>query len=230
MSKVSNTIRNLQSLLQDNSSPDTSPAIPGRYPNASTRPHLQTRRTSSKRRPSLQQVFSSKPQVTEDEETEPLTEWQLPSEVPQASTSKLTLDEQETERLDAQVNSAFFQAGTTDEGLPLLVLCPCNLSKEGKTTEILDRLITRLEPYVSTPYVLVFFASPTSATLSTTMLVQRYMSLSRNARKNVQRLYIVHPGFWTRMIMRLFLNGIVSSKVRRSVLCAFPVAHGSCAG
>ena len=159
MSKVSSTIRNLQSLLQDNSSPNRSPAIPGRYP--STRPAPQTRKPSSKRRPSLQQVFSSTKAHDAQEETEPLTEWQLPSEIPRASTSRLTLDEQETERLDSQVNSAFFQAGTTDEGLPLLVLCPCSLPKEGKVTDILDRLITRLEPYVSTPYVLVFFASPT---------------------------------------------------------------------
>jgi len=208
---ISSTIRNLQTLLDDTSEPN----FPGAFP-------TKQRRISSKR-PSLSGLFSSKESAASIKE--PLDEWQdalPPSPLQaQASTSKFTLD---VEALDEAVNAVFYQAGTTEDGLPLLVLSPCNLPRDAsRVNDILDRLMLRIEPYVSTAYVLIFFASPTSANLSTAMLVQRYLALPRTAKKNIQKLYTVHPGFWTKMILKLFVNGIVSSKVgKKGKLKAIP--------
>lgn len=164
---------------------------------------------------------------------------------------------QQQDALDAAVDTLFQQAGTTPvpdsqhvtasassqadapSTLPLLVFSPCRLSNTSlKPADVFARFVQRLEPYVQSDYVSVVFAAPLPASLPTSLLLSTYFNLSRSARKNIKKLYIVHPGFWSKMIVgldclaaahlafhaqrlcvcvqiRMFLNGIVSAKVGR---------------
>lgn len=74
------------------------------------------------------------------------------------------------------------------------------------------QLFQRLDDLTGGPYLMVLFASP-SPIISIKQLIAYYRALSDDARRNVKRLYICHPGLLTRLAVKLFLNTIVSGKV-----------------
>jgi hypothetical protein len=179
-------------------------------------------------RPTVQNIFSP--------EMEEHTDWQDVTRDGQLADTKITLPVraavatiQQLERLDALdslIDAMVWRAGTcnlpdSSQILPLLVFCSCAIPKTKSIdlSALLQRLRVRLETYVQEPYAAVIFASP-SAQLSTAQLLSFYVNLSRQAKKNVQRLFIVHASFFTRILIRFFLNGIVSGKVgkRRKVV------------
>lgn len=87
---------------------------------------------------------------------------------------------------------------TASPRLPLLVACPCRMRARSDHTEDLRNLVNTLERHAQQPYLLVVFATP-SPPIPVTVLIQAYRSLSTQARRNVKRLWIVHPGALTRM-------------------------------
>ena len=161
----------------------------------------QQRQPGKKRsRPGIQDLFSDAPSPVVDGHG--VEKSITPSEVhaPDASPSPPSIDR------------TLFQAGTSAsvqdtedandmQQLPLLVLCPCNLP-DGKDRRAQDAAvgacITRLEEYAQAPYLLVLFASP-SPTVHVQQLIAYYRQLSPDARRNVKRMWIVHPGLVTRM-------------------------------
>lgn len=81
--------------------------------------------------------------------------------------------------------------------LPLLALCPCNLPSE-VTDLIVSQLSTRLSEYAQEPYMLIIFASPSNP-IPVQHLIRYYRALTPEIRRNVARLWICHPGLFTKM-------------------------------
>lgn len=94
---------------------------------------------------------------------------------------------------------------------------------------VLARLPGEDELLSGTDYEVVFFAggAPESAASSDTKkqnpspgwFLQAYHVLSRATRKRMQRLYIVHPRTWVRVLINVF-GTIVSPKVKRKIVHA----------
>lgn len=94
---------------------------------------------------------------------------------------------------------------------------------------VLARLPGEEELISGTEYEIVFFAggAPDSASSSDTKkqtpspgwFLQAYHVLSRATRKKLQKLYIVHPRTWVRVLINIF-GTIVSPKVRRKIVHA----------
>lgn len=91
---------------------------------------------------------------------------------------------------------------------------------------VLARLPGEDELIAGTEYEIVFFAGgqPDGATNaekkggpSTGWYLQAYHVLSRATRKKLQRLYIVHPRTWVRVLVNIF-STIVSPKFRRKIV------------
>lgn len=141
------------------------------------------------------------------------------------TTNCLGSDSSASDALDAATDRLFHQAGTTSvphvaqsslgggssssqqqqqpsAPVPVLVFTPCTLGPVPKPADVLSRLSYRLEPYVQSDYVAVVFATPQPPNLPSSLLVSTYLTLSRPARKNIQRLLVVHPGFWSKMLVR----------------------------
>ena len=108
----------------------------------------------------------------------------------------------------AKTSRALTQAGTSKDPydddvtasrrLPLLVACPCRMRAGSDHTEDLRNLVDTLECHARQPYLLVVFATP-SPSIPVTVLIQAYRSLSAEARRNIKRLWIIHPGTLTKM-------------------------------
>ena len=120
----------------------------------------------------------------------------------------------------------------SQDEIPLLALCPCNLPTE-LSELVVSQLTARLDSYAQEPYMLVVFASPSNP-IPVQHLIRYYRGLSSEVRRNVQRIWICHAGLFTKMYVqcetlwgtdliqlsfpravRLFLNTIVSGKVTR---------------
>ncbi|CAH7668682.1 hypothetical protein PPACK8108_LOCUS3224 [Phakopsora pachyrhizi] len=48
-------------------------------------------------------------------------------------------------------------------------------------------------------------------------IVSSYLILDRSTRKNLKSLYVLHPSFWSKLTMQVFLNGIVSWKMVNTI-------------
>jgi len=202
MTPVASSIRHLQSLLHNSAEQGISTA------------QYRSKPWTKSKRPSLEGLRAGE---QGSKKGEPLEEWQ------EGDVFSYRADEAEPFNSksivqDEVVNRILFHAGTTDEGMPMIALCPCNLPKNLKPNDqkaLLDRLLLRFQFHGVAPYILIYFASPTFTTLSTTTLISRYLSLPRLARKSLSKMVIVHPGYFVKFAMKLFLNGIVSGKVSK---------------
>lgn len=85
----------------------------------------------------------------------------------------------------------------SNEELPLLALCPCNLPQE-LTDLIVSQLSNRLDSYAQEPYMLIIFASPSNP-IPVQHLIRYYRGLSSEIRRNIQRVWICHAGLFTKM-------------------------------
>ena len=144
-----------------------------RLPAAS--PHAKTRRTS---RPALSGLFDDVAPDRDDFDRHAPTTSRV---LRQAGSSRDPYDQ-----------------APASHRLPLLVACPCRMRASSDYTEDLRDLVDTLESHARQPYLLVVFATP-SPSIPVTVLVQAYRSLSAEARRNIKRLWIVHPGTLTKM-------------------------------
>lgn len=141
-----------------------------------------------KARPSLNEVFTP-PEATAEPSSSPGTSAAVATSSVTASVSSRVL----------------FQSGTSidpynpsqNNRIPLLVFCPCMLPTLVDEVAVQES-VAKLEQYAQQPYLLVIFASP-SPSVAIQRLVQAYRSLSSHARRNVKRIWVCHPGLFTRL-------------------------------
>ena len=74
----------------------------------------------------------------------------------------------------------------------------------------------RLDEFVRNDYVIVFFAAPMEHSPSLGWMIDAYKRLSRNYKKNVKKLFIVHASLWFKLVLG-FMQKIVSSKFAKKI-------------
>ncbi|GAA6017409.1 hypothetical protein JCM10207_005624 [Rhodosporidiobolus poonsookiae] len=121
------------------------------------------------------------------------------------------------DELDELAESILLQAGVDsfDPPGPLLVIACSQIPPptEVSHTNLLARLRLRLERFASSgPYSVILLVNPTPHAPATAHLVSTFLSLTRQARKNVRRIWVVGGGWWTRVIITLFSSTLLSAK------------------
>lgn len=102
-----------------------------------------------------------------------------------------------------------------DTRLPVVVINSTAFpsSSEDYTPELIARFIERLPV---TSYALVFFACGAPTTPSWAWISRMYTMLSRDVKKRVGKVYIVHESWWVRAVTEMF-RGIISSKFQEKI-------------
>ncbi|SCV68180.1 BQ2448_301 [Microbotryum intermedium] len=109
---------------------------------------------------------------------------------------------------------------------PLLVLAACYLppATSPRHETILDALKHRLELYARNgSYSVVLLASPVPNPPPTTRIISLFLSLSRETRKNVVKVWVVGGGWSLRALLALFTSRLLSGKAkarRKMVHCS----------
>jgi Rho GTPase-activating protein 1 len=69
---------------------------------------------------------------------------------------------------------------------------------------------------VTAEYTLVFFAGAVEHKPSMTWTLSAYQSLGRKYRKGIKKLFVVHSGTWTRIVLEV-AGRVVSPKFARKI-------------
>ncbi|BGP20751.1 hypothetical protein JCM10213v2_008914 [Rhodosporidiobolus nylandii] len=133
-----------------------------------------------------------------------------------------------SDELDELAESILWQAGSDHASPPgpLLVIACSRIPSPTAVSHsaLLDKLRSRLEAFASSgPYSVVLLVNSTQHAPATAQLVSSYLALTRQARKNVRRVFVVGGGWWTRVILTLFSTTLLSSKTpkrRKLAQCA----------
>ncbi|PVU84507.1 hypothetical protein BB561_007044, partial [Smittium simulii] len=99
-----------------------------------------------------------------------------------------------------------YQAGLDSDATPILVFFECHLPdpKQISFDELVTLLKQKLDSFVKNDYVFVYFANSDSQKPSLPWLVNTYHDLDRNYKKNLKKLYLVHPSNWTKVLLNMF--------------------------
>ncbi|GAA5974664.1 hypothetical protein JCM11641_007047 [Rhodosporidiobolus odoratus] len=129
------------------------------------------------------------------------------------------------DELEELAESILWQAGTDgeDPAGPLLVIACSRIPSPTAVShpDLLARLRVRLEAFASSgPYSVVLLVNPTPHAPTTPNLVSTYLSLTRTARKNVRRIWVVGVGWWTKVIITLFSTTLLSANSARKLVQA----------
>ncbi|PWN18747.1 RhoGAP-domain-containing protein, partial [Microstroma glucosiphilum] len=123
--------------------------------------------------------------------------------------------------LDSYVQSIVFQSGIDNERRPIVVLSSPALPdpKEVNYDDLLTRIMDQMELFVQNEYTVVFFAGGSSHRPPWAWLWSAYRRLSRPFRKNCRRLFICHPTFFTRSLVRIVSTGsaVLSPKFAKKI-------------
>ncbi|KAJ2443419.1 hypothetical protein GGF42_006637 [Coemansia sp. RSA 2424] len=117
-------------------------------------------------------------------------------------------------RLLDYVNSkVIFQAGVDFESRPMVVFSASGLPSPSKVDydRLLNLIIFRLDQFVESDYTVVMLTSGAQHNPSWNWLTKAYRRLDRKYRKNVKRVYVVHPSTWSKVVFQIF-GKIVSPK------------------
>lgn len=87
-------------------------------------------------------------------------------------------------------------------------------SAQNYTPELMAHFIERLP---STSYALVFFACGAPNTPSWSWITKMHDMLSRDVKKRVGKVYVVHESWWVRAVTEMF-RGIISTKFREKMV------------
>jgi Rho GTPase-activating protein 1 len=100
----------------------------------------------------------------------------------------------------------------------MICICACHFPSPRTIPydDLLPMLINSIDSFVKDEYTLVFFAAQAEHKPSLAWALSAYQSLGRKYRKGIKRLYIVHSGTWTRIILEV-AGRIVSPKFARKV-------------
>ncbi|PWY98016.1 hypothetical protein BCV70DRAFT_202190 [Testicularia cyperi] len=125
------------------------------------------------------------------------------------------------EKLDSYVRRIVFQAGLDYETRPMVVLAACCLPdpKEVDYDALLDRIMDTMDLFVENDYTVIYFAGGARHRPGWNWIWRAYRRLGRKFRKNLKKLYIVHPTFFTRSLLQFVNTGayFVSPKFSKKV-------------
>lgn len=117
-------------------------------------------------------------------------------------------------QIEAVGDKMIREAGLDYDSRPIIVLYACVLPSEFTSVE-LDGLLAyirhRLDQFVENDYVVVLFANPLDQRPPWSWLIKAYKSLSREYKKNLKKLYVVHPSSFTKFLLR-GMSALVSPK------------------
>ncbi|KAL9940690.1 hypothetical protein V8E36_000178 [Tilletia maclaganii] len=126
------------------------------------------------------------------------------------------------QKIDAYVGKAVFQAGVDYESRPMVVLASCGIPdpREVDHDALFDRIMMTMELFVETDYTLIYFASGGKHAVRWSWIWKTYRRIGRKFRKNLKRLYIVHPTFFSRRFVEVISTGsfFVSPKFARKII------------
>ncbi|KAJ3184774.1 hypothetical protein HDU85_001452 [Gaertneriomyces sp. JEL0708] len=110
------------------------------------------------------------------------------------------------------------QAGVDYEARPILCFYACQLpNPRGADYDVLLRfMMEKIDEFVESDYVLVMFSAGAEYTPSWKWMYKAYAGLSRKYRKNLKHLYVVHPNFWSKLLIQTMAM-IVSPKFARKI-------------
>ncbi|SOV03489.1 related to Rho-GTPase-activating protein 1 [Ustilago sp. UG-2017a] len=127
-----------------------------------------------------------------------------------------------TEKLDCYVRRIVFQAGLDYETRPMVVFASCCLPdpKEVDYDALLDRIMDTMDLFVENDYTVIYFAAGGHHRPGWNWIWRAYRRLDRRFRKNLKKLYIVHPTFFTRSLLQFLTTGayLVSPKFSKKVV------------
>ncbi|KDN39681.1 RhoGAP-domain-containing protein, partial [Tilletiaria anomala UBC 951] len=128
----------------------------------------------------------------------------------------------ELERVDDHVRRIVFQAGLDYETRPIVVLAACNLPdpKDLDYDFLLDRILTTMDLFVENDYTILYLAGGGKHRPGWNWMWKAYRRLGRKFRKNLKKLYILHPTFFTRSLVQLISTGayFVSPKFSKKIV------------
>ncbi|CAH7688604.1 Rho GTPase activation protein [Phakopsora pachyrhizi] len=126
--------------------------------------------------------------------------------------------------MDQLISRIILSAGSDSDHHPILVICasrfpgPSSLPVGSNLNSLLKRSLSVISPITSVgPYSFIIFASPSDNAPTLKQIVSSYLILDRSTRKNLKSLYVLHPSFWSKLTMQVFLNGIVSWKMANKI-------------
>ncbi|KAI9626121.1 hypothetical protein H4Q26_015866 [Puccinia striiformis f. sp. tritici PST-130] len=120
------------------------------------------------------------------------------------------------------IHKIIYSAGLDHQSNPLLVISassfPAKLPGQLKLDSLTQQALSLFSPIISNgPYSLIIFASPADHAPTIKQILSSYGLLSRPIRKNLNQLWVIHPTFWAKMTVQVFLKTIVSWKMSRKI-------------
>jgi Rho GTPase-activating protein 1 len=108
--------------------------------------------------------------------------------------------------------------GRDFEGHQMICICACHFPSPRTIGYdiLLPLLLDSIDSYVTTEYTLIFFAGQAEHKPNMTWMLSAYQSLGRKYRKGITKLFIVHSGTWTRIVLEV-AGRVVSPKFARKV-------------
>lgn len=111
--------------------------------------------------------------------------------------------------------------GTDKQGQHIFAIYACRLPDKSQLngTTFIEYIIKQMEPYVQNDYVIVYFHQGLKDDNKPSMqfLWNSYKELDRNFRKNLKKLYVVHPTFVIRFVWNLF-RPLISEKFKNKLV------------
>lgn len=111
--------------------------------------------------------------------------------------------------------------GTDKQGQHIFAIYACRLpdKKDLNGTTFIEYIIKQMEPYVQNDYVIVYFHQGLKEDNkpSIPFLWNSYKDLDRNFRKNLKKLYVVHPTLFIRLIWNFF-KPFISEKFKNKLI------------
>ncbi|CEL60405.1 Rho GTPase-activating protein 1 OS=Homo sapiens GN=ARHGAP1 PE=1 SV=1 [Rhizoctonia solani AG-1 IB] len=125
---------------------------------------------------------------------------------------------EDREMIDKALNAVITQAGVDYETRPMVVVTAASFPDPRLVSYdiLLSRIIAYLDLYVENDYVVVFLAAGGRHTPSWNWVWKAYRSMSRKYRKNLKRLLIVHPTWFSKMFVSLG-GAVLSPKFFRKI-------------
>ncbi|KAJ1303587.1 hypothetical protein OPQ81_011770 [Rhizoctonia solani] len=125
---------------------------------------------------------------------------------------------EDREAIDNAVNSVITQAGVDYETRPMVVVTAASFPDPRQISYdiLLSRIMAYLDLYVENDYVVVFLAAGGRHTPSWNWIWKAYRGMSRKYRKNLKRLLIVHPTWFSKMFVSL-AGAVLSPKFFRKI-------------
>ncbi|CAE6487177.1 unnamed protein product [Rhizoctonia solani] len=125
---------------------------------------------------------------------------------------------QERDAIDKAVNAVITQAGVDYETRPMVIVTAASFPDPRQISYdiLLARIVAYLDLYVENDYVVVFLAAGGRHTPSWNWIWKAYRSMSRKYRKNLKRLLIVHPTWFSKMFVSL-AGAVLSPKFFRKI-------------